>query len=609
MARLTASTALETRNRASAWGGQNTWRVLNTDFSDGAAFLACWSAWELDPRRPALLHYVAITPIAPDRDAVLKMLSCHEALSGQACDLRRQWFGLLPGFHRLQLSLGRVLLTLCIGPLQTMLREQRFVADTLDVCGATSSTPHAPWDRWSVKALARLCRRGTTLALGAGDGALLELLTQAGFAWEQAGTTGTQYLGTYDPQWPVTTSRDWWRAQPPAPTSCAVIGAGLAGATVAAVLARHGWQVKVLDTAPAPASGASGLPVGLLAPQGSRDDGARSRLSRAGVRMTLQWCRAMLDEGQDWGPSGTWQRRVEGIPLLPGLWPAAGRDWSREAVAPGACEATQSEHTQWHSGIWHTHAAWVKPGQLVRACLAVPGVRFVANATVCTAIRSQGQWVLLDASGHVLAEATHVVVAAAGGAERLMRELAAAAPPSPQGVHQLRRMQRVPGQVSWGLHAPGDAGRFPKYPVHGHGHFMAHVPTQGGPAWFAGATYEVDSASSADEASSHRDNWQRLALLLPEAAQTLAERFDTGNLQSWRGHRYTTIDRLPGAGPLQHGPSPSVWLSVGMGSRGLTYAPLCAELLAAELGADPFPVELRLARLVAAGRASLSHHL
>jgi tRNA 5-methylaminomethyl-2-thiouridine biosynthesis bifunctional protein len=49
---------------------------------------------------------------------------------------------------------------------------------------------------------------------------------------------------------------------------------------------------------------------------------------------------------------------------------------------------------------------------------------------------------------------------------------------------------------------------------------------------------------------------------------------------------------------------PSLWLSTAMGSRGLTFAMLCAELLAAQLGAEPWPVEVRLARFLNALRQS-----
>ena len=64
-------------------------------------------------------------------------------------------------------------------------------------------------------------------------------------------------------------------------------------------------------------------------------------------------------------------------------------------------------------------------------------------------------------------------------------------------------------------------------------------------------------------------------------------------------------------GPLLASGMPPVWISASMGSRGLTYAVLCAELLAARLGGEPLPLEGSLARLLAAARPGLvvSHHL
>ncbi len=89
-----------------------------------------------------------------------------------------------------------------------------------------------------------------------------------------------------------------------------MIGAGLAGASAASALARKGWQVLVLDAAAAPASGASSLPAGLMAPHLSADDGLLSRLTRQGLLAT----RAELDRmsglgrlrpGLDWLAGGT----------------------------------------------------------------------------------------------------------------------------------------------------------------------------------------------------------------------------------------------------------------------------------------------------------------
>jgi glycine/D-amino acid oxidase-like deaminating enzyme len=73
-----------------------------------------------------------------------------------------------------------------------------------------------------------------------------------------------------------------------------VIGAGLSGAAVAYSLAKRGWAVTVIDQATGVGAGASGLPVGLAAPHVSPDDNILSRLTRAGVRATLQRAQALL---------------------------------------------------------------------------------------------------------------------------------------------------------------------------------------------------------------------------------------------------------------------------------------------------------------------------
>ena len=141
------------------------------------------------------------------------------------------------------------------------------------------------------------------------------------------------------------------------------------------------------------------------------------------------------------------------------------------------------------------------------------------------------------------------------------------------------------------------------------GSFVAHVPIGGAHAWFIGATYEEGEAATLRLAKGHDDNLQRLAVLLPQVAPTLATRFAQARIQAWTGTRCTTIDRLPVVGALDAGPRPCLWVSTGFGSRGLTYAALGAELLAAQLGGEPLPVEASLAKCIAATRPQLLHHL
>ena len=551
------------------WRQRAAWCVLDTHWADATHFNRLWDAWQTGQQHARLLHYVAILPASASLDHLLR------ALPGPVVHA----LGTSPGqpasaFQRLEFQAGQILLTLCRGPLQAMLREQEFVADTILLYSMPESDDGQPWDNWSLKALARLCRRGTRLQAGAASPALLAALQQAGFVPEAEGDSRS-CTASYQPRWEPGNSRQAWRQPPPAPSHCAVVGAGLAGAAAAAALARRGWQVTVLDAAPSAAAAASGLPAGLLVPQLSRDDGVRSRLSRAGVHLTLQWCRRLLVEGRDWAPSGVQQ-------------------WQADADA---------------AALWHGDGAWVRPARLVAACLAQAGIRFVGEARVQRLLWDDGQWAMRDAQGQVLAQAPQVVLAAAGDTRSLLLASGSIGGAPPLPAVRLRPMPLVAGQVSWGWRHDGDVPHFPATPVNGHGHLLPAVPTDGGLAWFAGATYEPLETAALSEGAAHAHNRRRLAQLLPQTEAALAPDFENGRIQAWRGLRCTTSDRLPAVGALQQTVSPSLWASAGMGSRGLTYAVLAAELLASRIGAEPLPLEGRLARLLAASRPGLSDHL
>jgi len=64
-----------------------------------------------------------------------------------------------------------------------------------------------------------------------------------------------------------------------------------------------------------------------------------------------------------------------------------------------------------------------------------------------------------------------------------------------------------------------------------------------------------------------------------------------GQVRNWAGARCASSDRRPLVGEV----APGLWLSTAMGSRGLTFAALCGELVAARLHGEPLPVETKLA--------------
>ncbi len=616
-----------------AWAGQRQWRILETGFGFGLNFLITWAAWRADSQRCGLLHFVSTEAWPVSADDLRRAHAAHPHLADLAHALHQQWWGLLPGVHRLRFDDGRVLLTLYVGDTQAMLRQQGPTVDSVYLDGFSPQRNPDIWDEHTLKAVARCCRRGTRLATWTIARAVRDTLAQCGFEVQRVPGIPPKrdnLHAVYAPRWEPRTARGTAVPDVPvAPGRCIVIGGGMAGAASAASLARRGWQVQVLDAAPAPAAGASALPAGVFAPHVSPDDSVLSRLSRSGVRTTLQQAGWVLAEGTDWSACGVLEHRVDGSPGLPAAWApgSAGAQWSIPAPPAALGAAGLPPGT---SACWHARAGWIRPARLVEALLSQPGIEWRGDCAVAqlrqtpshtaqtdlTGPHGDGCWQALDAQGVVLAEAPLVVIAAGAASARLLG-------------HRWQ-LQPVRGQVSWGLH-DSTAPRPPMapFPVNGHGNlvpaFTASAPEAAGGiahastglplAWVMGSTFErgVDTLppSLADQHAAHAANLAKLRTLQPQAAMAVGAALQAGAdgvpqhagaARSWSAVRCTSPDRLPIAGPVAAAELPGLWTCTAMGARGLTLALLCGELLAARLHGEPLPLDARLARALGTER-------
>ena len=569
-----------------AWASQPQWCVLETGFGLGLNFLATWHAWKADPMRPRVLHFVPTEAFPASADDVLRSARNHPELLELAQALQGQLWGLLPGVHRLSFEGGQVLLTLCIGDAEAMLREQVFEADSVYLDGFSPQRNPDIWDLHTCKAVARCCRRGTRVATWTVARSVRDALAQCGFVMEKVPglpPKRDRLQGEFNPSWEPKKTRQSPVHRPPG--RCVVIGAGLAGAAVAASLARRGWQVVVLDAAATPPAGASGLLAGVMAPHVSPDDSPFSRLTRSGVRATLQQAETLLQAGNDWHHTGVLEHCVKHARQRPAAWQNecadAAHDWTRPASPGQLAQAGLPPETP---ALWHVQAGWIKPASLVKAWLASPGVEWRGDAVVSRWVRQDGQWQVLDAAGQELARA-ELLVLAAGYASRALAESSG----------KRLALQAVRGQVSWAWHEPGIADALPPFPVNGYGGLIPAVPlahASGRLAWMTGSSFERDNASAETRPDDAQHNFSRLQTLLPAAAHQLADQFERGQVNAWAGVRCATPSHLPALGPLE---GPDLWLCSGMGSRGLTFAALCGELLAARLHAEPLPLSRRLA--------------
>ncbi len=588
------------------WFGRTSWCILDLA-GDGSAgrFLTVWQAWRATADRPRLLHHVLVAS-----DAQL-LLRCAEGSESNHPELGKLLaaaaYGLTRGVQRLSFEAGHVTLTLALGSMPNLLRQLQLQADRLLWSVGTGNSSLQPSNIDHVKSLARLCRRGAALGLDLGPQSssrsplsneqMAPLFRQCGFVPTDSvrGPGEWELDAVFAPSWRDKTGPSLAAPLPrtPATQRCVVVGAGLAGAAVAASLARRGCLVQVLDAGAAPASGASGLPVGLLTPHFSADDNGFSRLTRVGARMTWQVVARLLPHGLDWNLTGVLEiRPAEKMRKVAepadDAWPGM-RDWDRpasdEQLRLAGLAATSAAR-------WHQQAGWIRAEALVRALLDSAGVTFRGRSPVAAVNRGTNGWELLRADGAVLATADLVVVAAGVSSDALL-----------SGILHL---QALHGQVSWGMQTGSTEGlpdtqrqgtpaalhcALPPFPVHGKGSLISGIALPSGTAWYIGASYRRGQFEATGSADEHRENLARLATILPASAAALRGQFDAGEVTAWCGTRATTPDRLPIAGRIETGPHAGLWVCTGMGSRGLSFALLCGELLAAQMNDEPWPLE------------------
>jgi len=144
--------------------------------------------------------------------------------------------------------------------------------------------------------------------------------------------------------------------------------------------------------------------------------------------------------------------------------------------------------------------------------------------------------------------------------------------------HRTLPLRRVRGQLSWAAQSPD---RELSAIVCREGYVTPAIDGQ----HIVGATFQRDDADLAPREEDDETNRWRLARLLPgwESRQLRAARVSV---------RAATPDRLPLVGEL----APGLFASLGHGSRGLTCAPLCGELLASLVCDEPLPLPRDLAR-------------
>jgi tRNA 5-methylaminomethyl-2-thiouridine biosynthesis bifunctional protein len=571
--------------------------IGETGFGTGLNFLCAWQAFAEHAPRDARLHFVSVEKFPLTLADLQRALALWPELKPYAEQLLAQYRAMHPGFQRLLLDGGRVVLTLMIGDVLECLPQLDAKVDAWFLDGFAPSKNPEMWTDALFTELARLSAPGATLATFTSAGFVRRGLIAAGFAVIRVkgfGHKREMLAGPFQAE-PVQRPTPWF-ARPALTTGerqAVVIGAGLAGCATAASLAARGWRVTLLERHDDIAREASGNPQGVLYLKLSAHGTALSRLIVAGFGHTRRLLEC-LQRGQDWDACGVLQlafdrkeaerqsKLAAAFPndLLHSLSQAEAEDRAGIGLPAG--------------GLFYPDAGWVHPPALCRQLVQHPLIELRPYQEALSLSRQDDRWCVEGQNG-VLAEAPVLVLACASEIGRLL----------PGATLPLKRIR---GQIS--RLPASDASRALRTVVCAEGYVAP--PREG--EHTLGASFDFHSDDLAPSVAEHAGNLELLREISTDLAERLdAQALDPATLEGRAAFRCTSPDYLPLVGPLAAGQAfneayavlakdarqvpetpcpwlPGLYINSGHGSRGLITAPLSGELIAAWLDDEPLPV-------------------
>ena len=400
------------------WQGRRRFTVAELGFGTGLNVLALLDLWRA--ARPAGGHLsifsVEAHPIVAAEAAAA--LAAWPELADLAARMTARWPGRRPGFHRVDLPELAATLDVAVMPASDALAAWSGPADAWFLDGFAPAKNPAMWTDALMRQVAERSAPGALAATYTVAGQVRRALGLAGFTVERRAGFGRKRER-------LVATLPGESKSPEAPT-VAIVGAGIAGASLARAFASLGVTADVFEAAGVGA-GASGNPAAVVTPRLDAGLGPGAQLyvqafERA-VRLYGELQGAVITRG-------ALQLRIEERDTARFAKIAASDLFEPGSLAEldaNAAGAALGEPAP--PALRFDAAVVIEPHRVLDAWLPQPTLASIAAG------RPDGQgWALLDADGQPLAHAEIVCLAAGAG-------LAALWPDAP--------LTPVRGQVSW----------------------------------------------------------------------------------------------------------------------------------------------------------------
>jgi len=575
---------LQANDVSRRWQQQSQFCIAETGFGTGLNFFNCWHAWREQSPTDGHLHYVSAELYPLPLEQLKQALHMYPQLMPLIDRLSAQYPARIYGFHQLHFPEDRLTLTLMFGDALACFQQWQGAADAWFLDGFSPQKNPQLWSQALISTLAEKSAPGATLATFSAAGHVRQKLEQAGFKVRKIKGFGrkremiTARL-THDPNNDLTsqsTQKVPWntlRNHTRVNRSVAIIGAGIAGLSLARACQLRGLETHVIDPLSQPLQNTSALPHAVIKPHLNNNDD---------LACLLYW-RSFMYALHQYPPSVVSQQGV--------LIPATEDNQLRFEKIRNNFQMPDALMQVTPTGLSFPQAGSIDTQKLVDHWQVY--IDHYHQSTVADLIYDD-QWHLVDAQQNRITSTDSLVIAA--------------------GMHSsaFQQVSSIPMEARYGQISICES-REPWPETHilmDKGYLM---PTPNGQI-YCGSTYEhLPQEAWLQNAQEHPGHWDKNKAFWsrrPQAA--LLEQLIPQDCYS--GIRATTPDRLPLCGAiidaqqfkhdyanLHHGrhwqqyPAakaiPHMYILSALGSRGFTTAPLLADTLAAIITEAPVPLE------------------
>ncbi|EJL6389291.1 bifunctional tRNA (5-methylaminomethyl-2-thiouridine)(34)-methyltransferase MnmD/FAD-dependent 5-carboxymethylaminomethyl-2-thiouridine(34) oxidoreductase MnmC [Vibrio vulnificus] len=586
--------------------------IGETGFGTGLNFLAVWQAFnDFRHANPdaALkeLHFVSFEKFPLSKQDLIKAHQAWPELAELAEKLHRHYPTAVPECHRIVLDNGAVTLDLWLGDIKDCLPSVPYgeegIIDTWFLDGFAPSKNPDMWNQDLFNGMAKLARAECRVATFTSAGFVRRGLIDAGFAMKKVkgfGTKREMIAGCMETRQQQSRHAPYFnRTSASHLDSIAIIGGGIASAALAKALVQRGQKVTLYCKHAQAAEGASGNRQGAVYPLLNGNHDGVSRVFAPAflfARQFVEQAAQALTFDHDWC----------GVTQL--MWDEKSTHKLDKMLAgnfaPELIQKLSVEETAAKIGlpidmasVHYPLGGWLCPAELTQALFAQLGTLDNFTAKFEQSVeqliwdeRSQ-QWQVHIQGQHD----TYSAVVIANGHEFQTFSQTADIP-----------LGQVKGQVS---HAPATETLSKLKSVLCYDGYMTPV-NPNNQHLCIGASYDRRHLDTEFDANAQQENAEKLTQCVPN--QAWAKEVDTSGNLSRQGIRCVSRDHLPFVGnvgdfsaikrqyaDLPHTQAeeieiisqfPNLFCLLGLGSRGLSSAPLMAELLASQICNDPLPL-------------------